>query len=296
MSSSPRRCGFGGSGADGAELGPEIRGGKVRVGRILAPQLSAGTIGPAPAAPPPPPLTEPLPAAAAAEVGPGSTLRTGTQGSGRSCLPTRVHPPAYPATRLPFLFAPRPGLRWEGVGGGRAAAVRGGGKGEQRKQGEDCPRREARSSCSRKSPPSFPPRKRGDGGSSCERKRCFSSATRCSEPPATSRRRQRRRGGRWVNKRPQSLAEQTAGPAPSRRAGIKGRAHRRRITARLPPGPPRVCLPAPGLWGDLRQLLSPWRQFYWSSGPQRPCGARRPSSTKVELSPHFPVAAQVFRP
>lgn len=45
--------------------------------------------------------------------------------------------------------------------------ARGGGKGEQ---GEDYPWREARSSCSRKSPPSFPLRKRGDGGSSCEGK------------------------------------------------------------------------------------------------------------------------------
>lgn len=66
---------------------------------------------------------------------------------------------------------------------------------------------------------------------------------------------------------------------------MKGRARRRPIIARLPPGPPRVCLPAPGLWGDLRQLLSPWRQLHWSSGPRRPCGARRPSSARVELSP-----------
>lgn len=168
--SSPRMCGFGGSEAGGSELGPGSLGVKNQVRKSLAPQLSAGTTGPAPAAPPQPPLTEPLPAAAAAaaEVGPGSTLGAGTQGSDGTCL--RARPPACLA---------RPPTRAT-LGGRRrraAVAVRGGGKGEQ---GEDCPRREARSSCSRKSPPSFPPHKRGDGGSSWERERWFSSATRRS--------------------------------------------------------------------------------------------------------------------
>lgn len=108
-----RRSGLGGSGADGAELGPRSRGVKVRVGRSLAPQLSTRTAGPASAAPPPPPSTKPLPAAAAAaaEVGSGSKRGERTGGSGRSCPPTGAHLPAYPAPRRPFLSAPQLGLR-----------------------------------------------------------------------------------------------------------------------------------------------------------------------------------------
>lgn len=50
-------------------------------------------------------------------------------------------------------------------------------------------------------------------------------------------------------------AGQAAGPAPSRRAGMRGRAPRRPITIRLPPGPPRACLPQPRQEEDLRRLL-----------------------------------------
>uniref|UniRef100_A0A8C9AHW3 Uncharacterized protein n=1 Tax=Prolemur simus TaxID=1328070 RepID=A0A8C9AHW3_PROSS len=50
-------------------------------------------------------------------------------------------------------------------------------------------------------------------------------------------------------------AERAAGPAPSRRAGLRGRAPRRPIRARRPLGPPRVCLPVPPRWEDLRRLL-----------------------------------------
>lgn len=57
VSSSPRKWGFGGSGAGGAELGSRSPGEKNPVGRSRAPQLSAGTAGPAPAAQPPPPLS-----------------------------------------------------------------------------------------------------------------------------------------------------------------------------------------------------------------------------------------------
>lgn len=177
MSSSPRRCGISGSGVDSTELGPNRLGERNRVGRSRAAQLSAGTAGPAPAAPPPP---ERLPAAAggaaaAAEARPGCTLGEGTNGYRRSFLRARARPPSSPAPRHPFLSPPGPGLREEGAGGGRRRPAE-----EEKESKERSVPGEKPAPAAAESPPSFPPRKCGDGGGSCERKRRFSSATRRS--------------------------------------------------------------------------------------------------------------------
>lgn len=103
VSSSPRRCGFHGSAAGGAELGPSNRGGKNQVGKSPAPQLGARTAVSATVGQPLPPRSEPLPAvtAASAEARLASLLGAETHGSRRRCLRTRVHLQASPAPAAP---------------------------------------------------------------------------------------------------------------------------------------------------------------------------------------------------
>lgn len=112
--------GFSGSGTGGAELGPRSRGEKNPFGRSRAPQLSAGTAGPAPAAQPPPPLSPfllppPQPPRPGRQA-PGARGRTDRVGvaSERASTLRPLPPPA-----APFFSPPGPGLRREGAGGRR---------------------------------------------------------------------------------------------------------------------------------------------------------------------------------
>ncbi|XP_039328578.1 uncharacterized protein LOC101028331 [Saimiri boliviensis] len=235
------RRGFCSSRAGAAQLGQRNRGGRNRVARGLALQLLSGTVGPAPAAPPPPPPTEPLPAAAAtAAAGPVCTLGSGTLGS-RSFLRAGVRSPTSPAPRRPYLSPPGPGLRREaqGAGGGGSAGRRKRRAGRKRPSPErsplqlqprapslfPAPQTRRRQRQRRKEAPVFqrhlalqhrPPRARGDSGGAA----AAGSIGACSPG-----------------------AEQAADPAPSRRTEMRGRAPRRPITVRRPPGPPRACLP-----------------------------------------------------
>ena len=223
-------------------------------GRSRAPQLSAGTAGPAPVAPTPPPPTEPLPAAAAAaEAGPGCTPGAGTHESGRSFLRVRVRPPAPPAPHRPFRSALGPGLRWEGAGGGRRRRA------EEEKESKER---------------TFPGEKPAP------------AAAASPLPPAPQMRRWRRqlrketpvlqRHSALLHRPPRAGgdgggavaagsigagspgAEQAAGPASSRRAGMRGRAPRRPITTRRLQGPPRVGLPEPPAVGRPQTAFVTW--------------------------------------
>lgn len=217
------------------------RGRRNWIWRRRAPQLSAGTPGPTPATPPPRPRRSPFLPRLPRGARPGCTLCAGALQS-RTFLRVCVRSPASPGPRRPYLPPRGPGLHAEGAGGGR------------RREEASRARRRARSP--ERSPlqlqpwstPSFPPGERGDGGGSRERKSRVPSATRRSstarhEP--NRRRRRRRRGGRWVNRRPEPWSWAAGWPRPSRRAGMRGRAPWRPITARRPPGPPRACLPGP---------------------------------------------------
>ncbi|XP_006876985.1 PREDICTED: atherin-like [Chrysochloris asiatica] len=159
-----RRSGFRGSdgwrhgarsrGADGERTGSREHG---------APQLSAGTAGPAPATPPPPLWIEPLPAASAADTAVrGTPWARGGARFGQE-FPPSARPPASLSRPPPPLPCPSRTRAARGGRRGRAAAQ---GGGNEELGAEDRPRREARSSCSCEPPPSFPPCKRGDGGSS----------------------------------------------------------------------------------------------------------------------------------
>lgn len=53
-------------------------------------------------------------------------------------------------------------------------------------------------------------------------------------------------------------AEQAAGPASSRRSGMRGRAPRRPITTRRSQGPPRVGLPEPPAMGRPQTAFVTW--------------------------------------
>lgn len=139
------------------EAGSQEPRGKNQVGRSRAPQVSAGTAGPARAARPPPPRPEPLPAAAAAaaQAGPGSALGAETRGSGRSCLGTRGPPPASAAPCRSSLSPPRAALRREGAGGRRRRRA------EEEKESKErtVPGEEpAPAAAASPLPPAFPPR------------------------------------------------------------------------------------------------------------------------------------------
>lgn len=213
MSPSPRRCGISGSGVDSTELGRNRLGERNRAGRSRAPQLSAGTAGPAPAAPPPP---ERLPAtargaAAAAEARPGCTLGEGTNGYGRSFLRARARPPSSPAPRRPFLSPPGPGLREEGAGGGRRRR-----RAEEEKESKERSvpgEKPAPAAAASPLPPSRPVNAemaaaaaKGSAGSP--------APLGAPTPPATSKRKQPRRSGCWVNRRPQPRSRTGGWPRP----------------------------------------------------------------------------------
>lgn len=196
---------------------------------------------------PPPPHRPRVPAGAPSCRG----YRAGPS-RGAPCAPGRCNPGlssgcASDPRPLPAPAAPTFPLAGRGCTR-RAQGAGGAGRRQAERGGEHRPRRRARSSCSRGAPPSFPPGERGDGGGSRERKSRVPSATRRSstarhEP--SRRRRRQRRGGRWVNRRPEPWSWAAGWPRPSRRAGMRGRAPWRPITARRPPGPPRACLPGP---------------------------------------------------
>jgi hypothetical protein len=135
--------------------------------------LAPGHPGPPPPHRPRVPAEEPLPAAATAGARPGCTLCAGALQS-RTFLGVCVRSPASPGPRRPYLPPRGPGLHAEGAGGGqrREEASRG------RRRGPSPERSPLQ--LQPWSTPSFPPRERGDGGGSRERKSRFPSATRRS--------------------------------------------------------------------------------------------------------------------
>lgn len=172
VSSAPRERA--GSAAPGPSVRRWERGARRRrnwTWRRRAPQLSAGTPRPTPVTPPPRPRLSPfLPRLLR---GAGCTLRAGALRS-ETFLRACVRSPASPGPRRPYLPPRGPGLHAEGAGGGRRR--------------EEASRARRRGPSPERSPlqlqpwstPSFPPRERGDGGGSRERKSRFPSATRRS--------------------------------------------------------------------------------------------------------------------
>ncbi|XP_053425132.1 serine/arginine repetitive matrix protein 3, partial [Nycticebus coucang] len=192
-----------------------------------------------PAAPPPPPLTEPLPAAARA----ADNRPAGAHGSGWSFLKARVRSPASPA---------RPRAACEGRRG-LAAAARGGRRGAG---GSSAWRRKRRARRRGPSPERSPlqPQQRAPSVLPAPQTRRWRRQLREEAPvlqrhlalqhrlPPTGEGGATAAGSIGARS---PRAPRAAGPAPSRRAGMRRRAPRRPIRARRPLGPPRVCLPVP---------------------------------------------------
>lgn len=89
-------------------------------------------------------------------------------------------------------------------------------------------------------------------------------------------------------------AEQAAGPASSRRSGMRGRAPRRPITTRRSQGPPRVGLPEPPAMRRPQTAFVTWEAALLKLRPRETLGHQQPSS--AALSPHFLFTAQVSCP
>ncbi|XP_030180783.1 translation initiation factor IF-2-like [Lynx canadensis] len=175
-----------------------------------APQLSAGTARPAPAAPPPPERLPAAAATAAAEAGPGCTPGAGTHGTGRSFLRARVRQPASPAPRRPFFSPPGPGLRGEGAGGGRRRRAEEEKESKKRSVPGEKP---APAAAASPLPPSRPVNAEMAAAAA---KRSAGSPAPLGAPTtsATSRRKLPRRGGCWVNTRPQPWSRAGGWPRP----------------------------------------------------------------------------------
>lgn len=208
--------------------------------RRRAPQLSAGTPRPAPATPPPRSRRSPFLPRLLRGPGRGAPWVPGRCDPRLSsgCVPVPRPLPA--PSRRPL---PSPSRARAARGGRRGRAAPGGGKAEQ---GEDRPRRGARSSCSPEHP--FLP---------APKTRRWRRRSRKEEPLP-------QRHSALLDRPPRAEGDgsggaaaagsigarspgagQPAGPAPSRRAGMRGRAPWRPITARRPPGPPSACLTGP---------------------------------------------------
>lgn len=162
--------------------------------------------------------------------------------SGRSCLQTRVHPAASPAPRRPFLSPPGPGLRKEGAGGRQQQRA------EEEKESKERTvpgEKPAPAAAASPLPPSRPANTEMAAVAAKGRAGSPAPLGAPNRPPLTEGDSSGAAAAGSISARSPG-AEQPAGPAPSRRVGMKGRVPPRPITARRLPGPPSVRLLAPG--------------------------------------------------